>query len=53
MRYVILIFRIQMTVSLSRTVTESQTVFPLYISLARLVSDVRVPEVGILPPKLN
>ncbi|XP_019435555.1 PREDICTED: polycomb group protein EMBRYONIC FLOWER 2 isoform X2 [Lupinus angustifolius] len=36
--------RIQMTVSLSRTVTESQTVIPLYICMARLVSDVRVPE---------
>ncbi|KAJ1389071.1 putative polycomb group protein EMBRYONIC FLOWER 2 isoform [Sesbania bispinosa] len=36
--------RIQMTVSLSRTVTESQTVFPLYICLARLISDLGVPE---------
>lgn len=42
-----------MTVSLSRTVTESQTVFPLYICLARLISDIGVPEVGVLPLKLN
>ncbi|XP_028805144.1 polycomb group protein EMBRYONIC FLOWER 2 isoform X2 [Neltuma alba] len=36
--------RIQMTISLSRTVTETQTVFPLYIFLARLVSDVGAAE---------
>ncbi|KAK4279467.1 hypothetical protein QN277_011247 [Acacia crassicarpa] len=36
--------RIQMTVSLSQTVTDTQTVFPLYIFLARLVSDVGAAE---------
>ncbi|KAF7825086.1 polycomb group protein EMBRYONIC FLOWER 2 isoform X1 [Senna tora] len=36
--------RIQMTISLSPSVTENQTVFPLYIFLARLVSDVGVTE---------
>ncbi|KAI4351274.1 hypothetical protein L6164_005650 [Bauhinia variegata] len=36
--------RIQMTISLSRTLTETQTVFPLYIFLARLVSGVGVSE---------
>ncbi|KAJ7974847.1 Polycomb group EMBRYONIC FLOWER 2-like protein [Quillaja saponaria] len=36
--------RIQMTVSLSRTMTENQNVFPLFVFLARLVSDVGVAE---------
>ncbi|XP_022730755.1 polycomb group protein EMBRYONIC FLOWER 2-like isoform X3 [Durio zibethinus] len=39
--------RIQMTVSISRTLDEgvlSQSLFPLYILLARLVSDVAAPE---------
>ncbi|XP_027363152.1 polycomb group protein EMBRYONIC FLOWER 2 isoform X2 [Abrus precatorius] len=36
--------RIQMTVSLTRTITESQNVFPMYICLARRVADVGASE---------
>lgn len=45
--------RIQMKVSLSQTLTDTQTVFPLYIFLARLVSDVGAAEVVIVPFKQN
>ena len=48
MRYDICIFRIQMTVSLMRTITESQNVFPMSICLARRVSDYGSSRVGIL-----